>query len=43
MEPLFTSTETVKAELNQQKYIASDEIATIVGVTALKRGHRAHF
>src|SRR5688572_2853493 len=30
MTTLFDSTTTVKTELNQQKYIASDEIATIV-------------
>ncbi|MFN3491281.1 MAG: AAA family ATPase, partial [Anaerolineales bacterium] len=30
MTTLFDSTATVKAELNKQKYIASDEIATIV-------------
>ncbi len=29
-DPLFTSTETVKNQLSRQKYIASDEIATIV-------------
>ncbi|MCL4275633.1 MAG: MoxR family ATPase [Anaerolineales bacterium] len=30
MTTLFDSTKTVKSELNKQKYIASDEIATIV-------------
>jgi MoxR-like ATPase len=30
MATLFDSTKTVKSELNRQKYIASDEIATIV-------------
>ena len=30
MTTLFDSTKTVKTELNKQKYIASDEISTIV-------------
>ena len=30
MTTLFDSTKTVKSELNKQRYIASDEIATIV-------------
>ena len=30
MTTLFDSTSTVKSELSKQKYIASDEIATIV-------------
>src|SRR5215216_4600460 len=30
MTTLFDSTKTVKTELNRQKYIASDEISTIV-------------